>query len=191
MISKCLKHLIFLAFAVSSISCSSKENITNDLKLAIKNISTSSSFIAIEVSCGKDTFPILIGNNILYLIVRDEGLIKSEEEYFDLMIEKIIKKKIIVIRKTDDEILKSYSVSKNDSIGTFLKTDRNKFLNKYFENGRFKSEEFSFIQETAVIYYLFNDGIYCQRDCESGYIFIASKLHEFYKRQQKQKEDGS
>lgn len=187
MISKCLKYLVFLVFVMSSISCISKRNITDDLKLVIENISTSSSFIAIEVSSGKDTFPILIGNNMLYLIVRDEGLVKSQEDYFDLMIERITKKKILVIRKTDEEILKSYSVIKNDSIGTFLKTDRNKFLNKYFENGRFKSEEFSFIQEAAVLYYLFKDGIYCQRDCESGYIFIASKLDELYNKQQKRK----
>ena len=120
---------------------------------------------------------------MLFLIVRDEGLVKTQKDYFDLIIGKITKNEALVLNGKDEEILKDYSVIKNDSIETLLKRNRNEFLNKYFENGRFKSEEFSFIQEQAVVYYLFNDEIYCRRDCGSGYIFIASKLEELYNKQ--------
>jgi hypothetical protein len=167
--------IIYLSFF--SVACNTDVKKTDELIDILNNISTSSYFIAIDVKCGEETFTITITNNIFYLMLKDEKLLKNDDHYSSMMIKKIINNEAITFNKSNKEILDGYSVIKNDSLEIFLKTNKDAFLNKYFENSRFKSEEFSFDQAKAIIYYLFKKGIYCRRDCNSGYVFIDSKTN--------------
>jgi hypothetical protein len=143
------------------------------LRLVLCNFKTSSFFISVDVTCEKETFPIIIGNDSFYDILLQSKIAKNHEEYIDIVINSIIKKKPIPFDAEDTELLKGYAVIKNDTLNILLKKDKEGFMNKYFTNNKLKSQEISFIQEKAIIYYLFNSRIYCRRDCVSGSISIV------------------
>ena len=162
-------HRIF-----QSISCNhAKKDLIKELQSILSNFSTSSFFIPVDVTIENETFPIVITNNSFYNILLQSGIVKNQEEYTDKIINNILKKESILCKIKYIEILKEYSVLKNDTLKIFLTKYKNDFLNKYFINNRLKTNEVSFIQEKAIIYYLFNSRIYCRRDCVSGSIFIV------------------
>jgi len=171
------KYIQILCLFILLASCISVEKKPDKLLSILNNISTSSYFIAIDVKCSNEVFPIIDTNNSLFLMLRKRGIIKDQNDYIVMMLRLLKNNEPIFFTEKDREVLKSCSVTKNDSLDISLKSDKDAFWDKYFENNRFKSEEFSFDQAKAVIYYLFKNGIYCKRDCNSGYVFIDSKTN--------------
>lgn len=165
-----------LIISILTISCNTKETVPVELKSAIRSISTSSYEIVVDIKCGSESFPIVISNNSLFNILLQSRIVHNQEDYSNKIIKSIERNKSIELDVKDKEMIKSYAVTKNDTIESFLKNNHKAFINKYFENNWFKSENFSFQEEKAVIYYLFINKIYCRMDCVSGYILIANKI---------------
>ena len=165
-----------LLTVIWSFSCSSKNEISPELQTALKNFSTSSYQIVVDISCRKETFSIVIDNGTFFNILLQRGLVKDQEDYSSKIIEILKKNKKIFLENKDWEMIKSYSVPKDNSLEYQLKNDSLSFVNKYFENHMFRSKAFSFSEEKAVIYYLFKKGIYCKRDCITGYTFLSSPI---------------
>jgi len=179
------KFKIFLAlFTVTMILACNKTNYENELLLVLSDKSTSGFFISIDVNCEKETFPIVINNSSLYNILFKRKVVKSQEEYSDMISQKIIKKDALQFDAEDNEMLKGYSIIMDDSLEIYLKMAPKKIINEYFGNERFKSEVFTFDQEKEIIYCLFKNRIYCRRDCVSGYVFITPLSNKVEKHNQ-------
>jgi hypothetical protein len=172
---KHIKYIVIYCIVMLSISCNyyNKEN-TKELKSILSNLSTSSFFIAVDVKCGNETFPIVIANDSFYSIMIKRGLVKDQVDYINKTVKTILKHKSIHFDIQDKEILKNYAILRNDTLSTSLEKNKEEFINKYFINNSLKTKEVAFEQEKAIIYYLFNKRIYCKKDCLSGRISIIS-----------------
>lgn len=150
-----------------------------ELQIVLGNLSTSSFIITVDVKCGNEKFPIVIDNESLFYILFQRKDVKNKEDYINEVTRIITKKQVINFDMADKEMIKSYSVTLNDSIETFLNDNKEGFISKYFEDNWLKSEEISFIHKKAILYYLFKNKIYCKRDCVSGYIFIVPGIGNY------------
>jgi hypothetical protein len=169
-----IKYIVIYCLVMLSISCNyyNKENI-KELESILSNLTTSSFYIAVDVNCGNETFPIVIPNDSFYSIMIKRGLVKDQDDYINKTVKTILKHKSIHFDIKDKEILKSYSILKNDTLSSSLEKNKEEFINKYFANNSLNTKEVTFEQEKAIIYYLFKKRIYCKKDCLSGRISIA------------------
>ena len=170
---KYLKYAVF-SFVIISTSCQYyNKNIIKDLKIILGDFSTSSFCIALDVKCGTEEFPIVINNDSFYDILLQRGLVNNQEDYIKKITKKIAGKESILFDKRDEKILQDYSLIKNDTLSISIKKDKKDFIEKYFHNNSLKTKEISYAQEKAIIFYLFNNRIYCKKDCITGNIFIV------------------
>ena len=173
---KHIKYIvIYCLVMLMTVSCnySNKEN-TKELESILSNLSTSSFFIAVDVKCGNETFPIVIANDSFYRIMIKSGLVRDQDDYINKNVKTILKHKSIHFDIQDKEILKNFVILRNDTIRISLDKNKEEFINKYFTNNSLKTNEVAFEQEKAIVYYLFNKRIYCKKDCLSGRISIIS-----------------
>jgi hypothetical protein len=172
---KYLKYVAVYCLVTMVVSCHNYDkNAINELQLVLGDFSTSSFFIAIDVKCGNEVFPIIINNDSFYNIMLQKRLVYNQEDYTKKITKKIIKKESILFDKKDETILKNYSILENDTLNISLKENKDDIIKKYFSNNLLKTKEISYTQEKAIILSLFNNRIYCKKDCVSGSIFIVS-----------------
>jgi hypothetical protein len=167
-------HFIIICSIFLNISCNHNYlGIKKEIQLITNDISTTSFFIAVNLSCDGETFPVVITNNSLYKMMWHRGMIHTQEEYSKKIVKSIIRMEPISFDANDKEVLQSYLVIKDDSLRQSLETDKKAFIEKYFVDNKLKSKGLLFAKEKTIIYYLFNNRIYCRRDCISGNIFIV------------------
>ncbi len=172
-----IKHFVVFSFILLSISCNRNNgDITKELKSVLSNLSTSSFFIAVDITCGSETYPVVVPNHSFYNMLLQRGIVKSQEGYIDKMINNIVKKEPVMFDTKDSEMIKGYSVIKDDTLNISLKKDKTGLIRKYFVDNKLKTSEVSYMQRKAIIYYLFNNRTYCRMDCVSGTIFIVPIL---------------
>ena len=104
----------------------------------------------------------------------ERRMVDTRDEYVTEITKYIMNKEPVIFNSTKDkEILESYKVYENDTLKNLLTRDRKKFINKFFVKKRLNTENLSFTEEKAIIYYLFNTRIYCIKNCTSGEVSLA------------------
>lgn len=176
---KIIIQYILFSIVLTIVSCDHlNQKGIEEMQLILSNFSTSSIFIAVDVTCKKETFPIVITNNTFYNILLQSGIVKNQEEYTEKVMDNILKRKMLIVNDTDEEILKGYLVIKNDSLNNSIGKNKKDFINKYFSGNKLRTREISFLEEKNIIYCLFISRTYCRRDCVSGDIFLVTNLQK-------------
>lgn len=140
------------------------------------NFSTSSYFIVINVKCNNRLFPIVIENNTLFDMFYETRLVNNHEEYISKVTDCIISQEPVYFNKKYEEILNSYSVTKEMDLVKLIKKDKKGFIEEFFNNSRLRREKISFLEQKAIIYALFKEKTYCRRDDVSGDFLITKAI---------------